>query len=300
MRLMEEARRRRPSFAVARLMLMGYYARVGRYADAITEADVTMRLSSEAEKAILPVLVDMLPYREARPGLARILAGEPKWRPQFLEIAEDKVSPEAAAAFLAELRRLKPAERTLPEASLLVASLVRAGRYAEAYRTWLGLVPPGARNEGVPVFDGDFHGLPAPAPFNWTFAGDEKGRAEPAAGGGGEAPHLAASYFGGSETILAEQVLVLPPGPYRLSVRAKADRKELSGQMFWRLTCLPAKNEIGRLPLPRFADRYSAYRTGFTVPAECAAQSLALVAQPGDLTQPINVDLAQLRVERGQ
>jgi tetratricopeptide (TPR) repeat protein len=297
-RLMEEARRRRASYPATRLSLMGYYGLAGRYDEAIAEADVSMRLSSEAQRAILPVLAGMLPYQEARPPLARILAGNPRWRSDFIEIAKAKARPEDAADLLAQLRRLAPPSGTAPEASLLVASLMRVQRYDQAHRIWLGLVPPDERARAALVFDADFRGVPAPPPFNWTYGSSAGGRANPAKPGPGESPYMEASYFGGSRAVLAEQSLVLAPGRYRLSVRGKADRRELSGELFWQLTCLPAKNEIGRLPLASFTEQYRVYRTEFAVPAGCAAQTLALVGEPGDLAQPINAELAQLKVER--
>ena len=296
--LMEEARRRRPSYAAARVALMGYYAMAGRYVDSVAEADVAMRLSGEAQRAILPILAGMLPYREARPGIARILAGEPSWRGAFLDVARAKADPDDAAGLLAELRRLKPAAATAPEASLLVSALVRTGRYPQARRVWLTLVPPADRGRGGLVFDGDFRGVPAPPPFNWTFAASAAGRAEPGRRSAGEPPRLEASYFGGSPAVLAEQTLVLSPGRYRLSIQAKADREQVSADLSWQLTCLPARGGLARLPLSRFSQGYGGHALEFAVPAGCTAQSLSLLAEPGDLSQPINMQFRQLSVER--
>ncbi|HEX2762680.1 MAG TPA: tetratricopeptide repeat protein [Allosphingosinicella sp.] len=298
MRLMEEARRRRPSYSPARLLLMGYYARFARYDEALAEADAAMRLSSQARIAIVPVLADMIRYPGARPGLAAALAEDPVWREAFVAAARDKARPEDVAALLAELRRRRPAHGAGLEAALLVQTLVRSGRFAEGRAEWLKLVPPAERARAGLVFDGDFVGARAPAPFNWSFASGEGGRAEIARAGGGEPAHLSVSYFGAQAAMLAEQTLVLTPGRYLLSVGVKGDRQQLSGEISWRVRCLPAGPELGALRLQQFRPAYVGERLAFAVPAGCSAQKLVLAGAPGDLAQPVNVDFAQMRLVR--
>lgn len=297
-RLMEESRRRRPSYSPTRLLLMGYYARAARYEEALAEADAAMRLSSQARIAIVPVLADMIRYRAARPGLAKALADNPVWREAFIAAAKQKARPEDVAALLAELRARKPAQGVGLESALLVETLVRSGRFAEGREEWLKLVPPGERARAGLLFDGDFAGGSAPPPLNWSFGTGEGGRAEIARAGGGEPAHLSTSYFGGQATILAEQTLVLPPGRYVLSLAAKADRAQLSGEISWRLRCLPSGNEIGGLRLQQFKQSYVRHQFAFVVPAGCPAQRLTLAGAPGDLAQPVNADFAQLKMIR--
>jgi hypothetical protein len=298
-RLMEEVRRRRPSFSPARLHLMGYYGRSGRHRDALLEADVAMRLSPEAQKHIVPLLADMLPYREAREGLARSLAANPAWRADFVDTAKKKARPEDAAALLQEVRRLRPPHGTALEAGLLVETLVRVGRYAEARRAWTGLLSAADRGRLGLVFDGEFAGSAAPGPFNWSFPSTPVGRAEIARAAGREPAQLSLSHFGGAPADLAEQVLVLTPGRYVLTLDAKADRPEISGEVFWRVGCLGSATELGILRLQKFGANFARHQLAFTVPAGCAAQKLAVGASPGDLAQPVNVSFARLKVTRG-
>jgi hypothetical protein len=124
------------------------------------------------------------------------------------------------------------------------------------------------------------------------------GRAAAARPAAGERPYLEASYFGGASATLAEQALVLGPGRYRLSVHSKGDRREVSGEVSWRIACLPAKNEIARLRFAGFAEQYRPSTVDFTVPAGCRAQTLTLGGEPGDLAQPVNAQFTQLKVER--
>lgn len=295
--LMEEARRRRPNYTPIRVNLMGYYAQGARYREAIGEADVVMRLSPEASASLVPVLADMLPHAEARAAFAAILLREPSWREAFLDAARKKTRPEHAAALLAELSRLKGGSISVPEASLVVATLIREGRYGEAHAAWLRLVPVRERGRSSLLFDADFQGLTAPPPFNWTFNSNQIGRAEPVASGSGEPSHLDVGYFGGGQARLAEQMLVLKPGSYQLTIKAKADRSEPQGEIYWALTCQPGARELARLPFTKFSNSYGMYRMNFAVPAACPAQVLALIAEPGDLSQPINIAFAQLRLE---
>ena len=299
MRLMEEARRRRPTYTPARLSLMGYYARAGRHFDAISEADVAIRLSPQAAQAIVPILADMLRHPEARDEIARVLHRNPGWRASFLEVAEPRVKPEDAAGLLEAVRKLRPPHGTALEEQLLVDTLVRAGRYRQARAAWRQLVPDPERSQLSLIFDADFGGSSAPPPFNWTFAEGEAGRAQLSPAGGGEPAHLAVSYFGGAPTALAEQTIVLGRGRYTLSLSAKADRDAPPGEIAWRIACVSSNVEVGVLRLERFnTNGYSRYKADFDVPAGCDAQKLTLTATPGDLAQPINVSMARLRLDR--
>ena len=98
--------------------------------------------------------------------------------------------------------------------------------------------------------------------------------------------------------ILAEQQLALPPGRYRLSQLAKSDQQPASGQVYWRLTCLPAGNEIGRLRATGLQPQYSRTSTEFAIPASCAGQQLALLGEPGDIAAEIRVQMTRLELAR--
>jgi tetratricopeptide (TPR) repeat protein len=297
-RLMEESRRRRPSYSPTRLLLMGHYARSARYAEALSEADAAMRLSSQARIAIVPVLADMMRYPAAHPGLADALADNPVWREAFVAAAKEKARPEDVAALLGELRRRKPAHGVGLESALLVQTLVRSGRFAEGRAEWLKLVPSAERARAGLIFDGDFAGGSAPPPFNWSFGTGEGGRAEIARAGGGEPAHLSVSYFGGQPVTLAEQTLVLTPARYLVSIAVRGDREQLSGELSWRIRCLPSGTELGGLRLQQFKSAWVRHQFAFAVPAGCAAQRLTLAGAPGDLAQPVNAGFAQLKLVR--
>ena len=98
--------------------------------------------------------------------------------------------------------------------------------------------------------------------------------------------------------ILAEQQLALAPGEYRLSQLAKSDQQPTSGQVYWQLTCLPAGNEVGRLPATPLRPQYSRTSTEFTVPSNCAGQRLALVGEPGDIAAEIRAQVTGLELMR--
>ena len=298
-KLMEEVRRRRPSFSTGRLLLMGYYGRLGRYGDAFREADVAMRLSPEAQKHIIPVVAGMLPHAEARRGLARTLAGNPPWREDFLTTAKKTARPEHAADLLQEVRKLRPPHGSALEAGLFVESLVRVGRYGEARAAWASLLPPADRNRAGLVFDGDFAGSKAPAPFNWSFGSSPAGRGEVARATGSEPAQLVVSHFGGQPTVLAEQTLVLTPGRYLLTVDAKGDRPEISGEIVWRIACLEGTADLGALRLQRFRSAFVRERLDFSVPAGCGAQKLTVTGVPGDLAEAVTASFARVRIARG-
>jgi hypothetical protein len=73
------------------------------------------------------------------------------------------------------------------------------------------------------------------------------------------------------------QYLMLPPGAYRLSGRARPDNLEAEHGMQWALYCLGSKEPAAVSPRFRGSERWTRFRTEFAVPAEgCAVQMLRL------------------------
>ena len=297
-RLMEEARRRRPAFDLTRIHLIGYYQQARRFPELITEIDFVLRRSEEAAQIILPELGKLITDPQGRVALASILARNPAWRARFYEVAAAQPGDPADALTLLNLvQARRPRGGVGPERGFYRHRLVQAGDHRRARAIWLESLPPAERAKNQFLFNGDFRRVAAPAPFGWTVRHEAQGRAEIVTAGA-PTPYLDVVYFGGSRVILAEQQLALPPGRYRLSQLAKSDQQPASGQVYWRLTCLPAGNEIGRLRATGLQPQYSRTSTEFAIPASCAGQQLALIGEPGDIAAEIRVQMTRLELAR--
>ncbi|MFN3388537.1 MAG: hypothetical protein ACK40O_06355 [Allosphingosinicella sp.] len=292
-RLMEEARRRRPTHPAIRMQLLVYYTQQARYAEALVEMDLLMRRNEDLRRLLLPELVKMLAVREGRDALARILATEPEWREHFYAVAAQReVDPADARALLEGVRARKPGGDVALERQLVLQALAGAGRYGEARQQWLQGLPADERGRHATVFNGAFGGMAAPKPFGWDLQDLDVGRAEIVRDG--ERAYLDVIHFGGRDIALAEQVLALPPGRHRLTLVARADGEIGERRLLWRVACLPSGNVLGTLDLGAAKAGPTRLSTEFTVPASgCAGQKLMLIGQAGE-----RAGVAAAQVER--
>lgn len=297
-RLMEEARRRRPSFDLTRIHLVSYYQQARRYPELLAEIDFILRRSNEARQVVLPELAKLMNDPRGRVALASILAADPTWRTDFFQVAARQSGRPADALELMNLvAARRPRGGIALERGLYLQRLVQAGDHRRARAIWLESLPANQRAANEYLFNGAFRPIAAPAPFGWTVRQEGQGRAE-IVNRGTERPYLDAVYYGGSDVVLAEQQLALAPGRYRLSHLARSDQQPTSGQFSWRVTCSPQGPEIGRLRVSRVTPQFSRAATEFVVPASCGGQQLALLAEPGDIAAEIRIQLSGLELVR--
>lgn len=294
--LMEEVRRRRHSHPAARMQLMIYYTKAERFPEALSEIDVVLRRSEELRPALLPELTKLIADPRGRAALATILARDPIWREAFFSAAgARKLSTADARDLYERIRALKPKHDLMLERQLILQTQAASGNYVGARQTWLSALPQQDRATNRNMFDGGFRGLRAPGPFGWAFKDGDAGRAEPAKDG--QRTYLDVAYFGGQNVTLAEQMLALPPGRHVLRLVARSPNGITSGKLFWRLTCLPGGSPVGALDMARAGAENRRFNAAFTIPASgCAGQSLALVAEPGDVATVVNLEIARMEI----
>ena len=123
----------------------------------------------------------------------------------------------------------------------------------------------GTRSTGL--FDADFRNSSAPPPFNWELTSSSLGLAERRSG------RLQVIFHGQDSGTLARQMLLLPPGQYRLA--APASGSGGADVLSWIVRCDARPVELGRAPVRRNGLR-------FQVPVDCPAQWLELVGAASD------------------
>lgn len=295
--LMQEAKRRRPNNVPIRSKLLVYYGSARNYAGFLSELDYLLRRSEIAKERVFPELVKGISDPAWRVALADMLARKPVWREQFLNAAgAGRVEPEHAAALVESIREQTRGGDLGAEKRFYIQTLVSAGRYGAARAVWLETV--GAKQaENALVFDPGFRGSRASPPFDWSLKELDVGRATMARSA--EGPHLEVEYFGGRDAVLAEQLLALAPGSYRLRFRARSEATSMSGRLRWSVSCLPNNNEIVSVEPRRLVPSYAAFEGRFSVPAGCGGQSLRLVAEAGDYSSPMTASISGLEVRRG-
>lgn len=201
----------------------------------------------------------------------------------LVELARDPANTTALLALASARQRTASAEWM----RLLVANLVAAGQYAKAKAIWAAMSGVGDAQQSL-MFDGNFSRPDPPPPFNWTLTSSTVGLAERQPSG-----RLHVIFYGQEDGALAKQLLVLPPGRYRLTMRLQTASSQ-PASLNWSVTCVGAQTPIASVPLNAAA----ASGLSFEVPGNCPAQMLQLSGVSADLPQQAEVTIANLSLAR--
>jgi hypothetical protein len=245
------------------------------YRSAMVHADAVMRRYTPGRPLVFAEITSALNDPAARDAVVRIMATDPPWRTAYIQaLAGDDATAGAALDLLARLKGSAhpPSEM---EVRLVMLPFFKQSRYPQAYLLWVEFLPAEALPHLGDIYDGDFQGLPGSAPFNWKAESTGGYAVEFGPGPGGDrAMHV--TYDGQMRAVLAEQVLLLPPGRYELSLRSYLENTQSDPTLEWRIGCLPMPPE-----LLKFEDAGEPFvwttRGGrFEVPAGCRVQQLQL------------------------
>lgn len=280
-RLIIAARDRAPRSPAARYLLADVYLRTGRPLQAMTEMAVLNRLVPAASVQLAPSLAEYARTPGAAPKIRQILASYPELEtPLLAKLSWDPKNTDLIMALASTRRTNGPA----PDwQRLMLTTLVNNGQYEKAYTLWRKLADVQGLRSGF--YDPGFTEASAPAPFNWQLAQGAGGLAERDSGS------LQVLYFGRDDAELASQVLLLPPGRYRLAMNVSGDVAQSNG-LSWRVTCAGSNREVYRMPLAKPGD----ISGEFVVPGDCAAQRFTLAAQAPELPDSAEFRISNLRL----
>lgn len=282
-RLLLAARQRAPRSPAARYLLGDLYIRTGRPVQAMTEMAVLNRLIPSAGARLAPALAEYARTPGAVPKLRAILGSYPELETPVLA---SLASSPGNAGLILSLASANSANGPAPDwQRLMLITLVNSGEYEKAHAIWrrLARVP----NLRGGFYNPDFSDRVAPAPFNWQFAQGAGGVAEPGPDG------LQVIYFGRDNVDLAQQLLLLPTGRYRIEMNVSGDLAA-EGSLGWKVTCVGANAEFFRLPL-----RASGSIAGeFAVTPACKAQRIALAAEAPDVPDAADFRVSGLQLTR--
>ena len=280
-RLYLQARHRDPRSRAARYFLAERYFRSGRIAPGLVEMAALSRLEPTAAAPFVPALVAYAQTPGAVPQLKAFFRTLPDAEPGILNaLAEDARNADLVLT-LATRAQGAPQEWQ----GKLITRLVEAGDYRKAYAVWSRV--SGVRG-AAGLYNPQFLDLSAPPPFNWALPNTSEGVAEPA-----EEGKLEVLYYGRANAVLASQLLLLPPGSYRLAMEVEGGEAE---GLQWALRCAGQEKPFAQLPL-RGKGRAEA---AFTVPAgNCPAQWLELRGVAGDFPRTAELTIAGLQLVPG-
>jgi hypothetical protein len=267
------------------------------YAAGFLHLDAALRRAPDLGRAVYPVLAVALEDPRAIPPMAQRLRAGPEWREKFIPYLtrREDAAPQAQA-LLAALRGGEGGT-TDAEVEGLMATLLMSGDLAKARNVWRSFLPRSAASADGAPYDGEFRGLPGAAPFNWRLETDDGVTAERTQALDGR-PALHVQYSVARHHVLAEQLMLLPPGAYRLTGEGMTEAGEAPARLSWRVSCAEqAGSAFVETPVRGESGGWRTFSADFDVPAQgCAAQSLRLVNAAQDSFAGADAWISNLRI----
>ena len=239
--LMQEAvlRSRRETTALLWLLNDSYLSK--DWNAAIGYADVLLRTSPELDQYVMRYLVAVSHNAEGRALLAGKLAEPPQWRARFLGSFNDLFDKDQSAlALIADMRK-SPRPAATREIGAYIGHLVWYNATDTAFNLWLKtLAPEKLDSLGFlvnPGFESDPDDI---VPFNWFVRLGQNAAAEFVPSPQSIGQRLLHISFGNGRVQFPEvsQVLVLPPGRYRIEGKLRGSIISKRG-LRWQLRCVP-------------------------------------------------------------
>lgn len=277
--LYRQAAKLAPRDLPTRLWLLQHALQRRDAAEAASQLDALLRLQPELLKD-LQAQIDLLAVTPpARAALLKTLAASPPWRGAYLAgLAKAAYPVDAIAPFFAALPH--NADTPISEVDPWIARLRSEGRALQAYVTWVNRLPENQRQALGNVFDGGFEIAQEeqPGAFAWNTPSVAGATAYWSANRGTVGENSYVVEFEGRRTPFAHlsQALVLPPGDWQLSWRAKGVRLDSPRGLVWHLQCDPTGAPLAESPPMLGHFEWREHALAFSVPPGCEGQQLIL------------------------
>ena len=281
-RAFQAAQWRDPRSLPAAYFLADRYVRAGDVGRGLTQIAALARLSPNGATTAGPYIAAFAANSANWPVLRKVFRSNPELAGPALNALASNIATVPAVLALAEPGTKASQAQWL---ALLLNTLTEAGQYAKAREIWAEA--SGVRTDEL-IHDARFTDKVASPPFNWSLTSSAVGLAERQPGG-----RLHILFYGQEGGILATQLLLLKPGPYRLTMQLIGDPVR-ARSLNWSIWCDKAPAPIASVTLEAAAGR--GWR--FNVPGECPAQWLKLSGASGDISQQVDETIGDLKLER--
>lgn len=278
-KLMLAAARRslRESIAVFWLMRESFERK--DYTTTIRYADILLRTRPQGVAQVVPTLARIAEDKDANGALKEFLGTNPPWRAQFFANLQKSITDARTPLDLLLSIKDTPTPPTAAELREYLALLISNNFHELAYYVWLQFLPLEQLARAGFLFNGDFEAVPSGLPFDWVFA----------SGSGVTVDFARRQDEVGGRALLVEfsqgrvdfqgvsQMVVLPPGSYRLSGQYRGrivGRRSLE----WRIICADAPKPLAKIEMVAGSMAiWSEFSVTFVVPPSgCRAQYVRL------------------------
>jgi len=284
--LLAEALRRDPRSVAARLWWLTAALKRNDISGALAQIDRLMALA-ERPADYYPILTELARQRGAEAPLRKVLAGNPRWRQEFVaSLNASKVD----SGLIFRLTGETGGQAGLQTA--LIERLIAKGDYDGAYLAWVNFLPESADAAVGPIYDGGFTGSPGAPPFNWVFNDGEAASVGVEKGKG-----LQLDYPAAVSVQMAKQVLAINPGQYRIDYIATGSGEVADGgTISIRVTCALGGAVLLDMPMTGLTDNPSHHAARFTVPEPCRLQQFSIEGTAGTFPKTRSVTIARVAI----
>lgn len=286
--------------------LVDYRLRRGDYASSLAHADTLIR----RREALRPQVFQLFstaatqdPQR-AMPVVARLIAARPPWRQAYLDSLYRTNEGLQLAANLAVVLKRGDAPLSPDELSQMYLQLLDKGQVqaVNAVRTALD-----GAEAAASVANGGFDDADAPEPFQWKLI-QQAGVSAEITPDDARPQDLAlrVEYDNYTSAKVAQQLMFLKPGRYRLAYQTRMESGPSPLKLNWTVLCIPGDQPVLSAPASALATPGAARQNGgwisltreFTVPDGCQGQWLSLDAGGGERRTPIVLWFDKIKAER--
>lgn len=267
--------------------LMEYRLKRGDFRSSFAHADTLARRRENLWPQLFALFTNAIAHdrRAVRP-VTELLAARPDWRHAYISSLLETDQGLSVATTLAQSLEDGAAPYSDVELSDLYIALLGKG-YLPAMaelRDRLGRPPSTSL-----LANGDFSTRTGPRPFEWSFHTAAGMFAEVLEDDLRDGTALRAQYGSFSANTLAEQTVLLKPGPYRFNGEVRTETGDVPERLAWHVSCQESGQALGESSLPWDATAWMTFSFEFVVPAQgCTAQWVRLAPRPGSrMTQAV-------------
>jgi hypothetical protein len=252
----------------------------GQFEQALAHVDALVRIHPDFFEKVFPVLFAFTRDQRTLAALTTFLGAAPPWRVDFLAKLSSQTPDVGPLVQLYAGLENSPHPPNAVELRPYLDRLVKDGRFTQAYQSWLKTLPSPQRTGEVYPYNGDFASPIDGLPFNWlirSVTGMDVQIVASSRTADGRALQLE---FSGTRVapFTLGQLLLLPPGEYRLTGMVKAEALRTQRGLAWQISCAESPgNTLASTDLVANAMPWTRFSVNFTIPAaNCRGQWLNL------------------------